>query len=361
MGYLGNNLQAAYSNYQLIDSLTASFNGTTTSFPLRVNGVTPVPFPLNEQNVLISVGGVPQKPDATGAEGFRFSGSNIVFSSAPKTGEAFWGVILAGADYVNVGVDYPDGSASVPSITFGSEKTTGFYRLGSGSIGVTLTGVVEAAFSGSGLSLYGSTSGTTTLTAPAVAGNNVLTLPASNGSAYQMMRNGATPGTMEFADNIVSGTAKDYNWNGLTTNTVLDFTGIPSWVKRITVMIADVSTNSGNASLLQFGSSGVIQTSNYKSRTSFIGGTTATSTSGIIWGVSGGGAVNTYRGSIVATLVGSNVWVATGMVDVQDGNTSNSTNAGRVTLSGTLDTLRVQAGTVGNETFDAGTINILYE
>ena len=98
MTYLGNNLQAAYSSYQLIDSLTASFNGTTTSFPLRVNGVTPVPFPINEQNVLISVGGVPQKPDASGAEGFKFSGSNIVFSSAPKTGEAFWGVILAGAD-----------------------------------------------------------------------------------------------------------------------------------------------------------------------------------------------------------------------------------------------------------------------
>ena len=241
--YLGNNLQAAYSNYQLIDSLTASFNGTTTSFPLRVNGVTPVPFPVNEQNVLISVGGVPQKPDSSGAEGFKFSGSNIVFSSAPKTGEAFWGVILAGADYVNVGVTYPDGSVSAPSITFGSEKTTGFYRPASGSIAVTLNGVLEAAFTSAGLSLYGSTSGTTTIAAPAVAGSNVLTLPASNGSAYQVLRNGATAGTTEFADKIVSETAKAYNWNGLTTNTSLDFTGIPSWVKRITVMFSGVSTN----------------------------------------------------------------------------------------------------------------------
>jgi hypothetical protein len=211
------------------------------------------------------------------------------------------------------------------------------------------------------LRLNGSTSGYTELDAGAVAGNNTIKMPTANGSAYQVLRNGATAGTTEFADNIVSGTAKDYNWNGLTTNTVIDFTGIPSWVKRVTVMIADVSTNSANASLLQFGSSGVIQTSNYKSRTSFIGGTTATSTSGIIWGVSAGGSTNTYRGSIVATLVGSNVWVASGMVDVQDGSTSNSTNAGRVTLSGTLDTLRVQAGTAGTEVFDAGTINILYE
>jgi hypothetical protein len=159
VGYLGNNLQAAYSSYLLIDSLTASFNGTTTSFPLRVNGITPVPFPVNEQNVLISVGGVPQKPDPTGAEGFRFSGSNIIFSSAPKTGEAFWGVVLAGADYINVGADFPDGSVSAPSITFASEKSTGFYKVSSGTIGVTLNGSLGPLFTGSGVYLNNTNNG----------------------------------------------------------------------------------------------------------------------------------------------------------------------------------------------------------
>jgi hypothetical protein len=159
VGYLGNNLQAAYSSYLLIDSLTASFNGTTTSFPLRVNGITPVPFPVNEQNVLISVGGVPQKPDPTGAEGFRFSGSNIVFSSAPKTGEAFWGVVLAGADYINVGADFPDGSVSAPSITFASEKSTGFYKVSSGTVGVALNGSLGPLFTGSGVYLNNTNNG----------------------------------------------------------------------------------------------------------------------------------------------------------------------------------------------------------
>jgi hypothetical protein len=128
-------------------------------------------------------------------------------------------------------------------------------------------------------------------------------------------------------------------------------------------MFADVSTNSSNASLLQFGSSNTIQTTNYKSRTSFVGGNTGTSTSGFIWGVTGGGAANTYRGSIVCNLVdaSTNVWVATGMVDVQDANGNANINAGRVTLSGTLDILRIQAGTAGTETFDDGTVNILFE
>jgi len=148
--YLGNNLQAAYSSYLLIDSLSASFNGTTTSFALKVNGVAPVPFPLNEQNVLISVGGVPQKPDVTGAEGFKFSGTNIVFSSAPKTGEAFWGVVLAGADYINVGVTYPDGTAATPSITFNSTKATGLYLSGISTLGFTTAGVLRSTIDSNG-------------------------------------------------------------------------------------------------------------------------------------------------------------------------------------------------------------------
>lgn len=182
MPYLGNSLGVAFSSYKTIDNLTASFNGTATSFAITVNGVTPVPFPLNEQNVLITVGGVPQKPDPTGAEGFRFSGSNIVFSSAPKTGEAFWGVVLAGADRVSAGVSYPDGSASAPSVTFSAQPTTGLYRSGSGQIGVGINGSTPIVFSTSGLQINGSTSGSVIIASPAVAGTTTLTLPSSSGS-----------------------------------------------------------------------------------------------------------------------------------------------------------------------------------
>jgi hypothetical protein len=310
-----------------LSNIASGFNGSTTTFQLSIppGGASNYFTPGSTYALFVRLGGVTQNPDVD----YTVSGSQITFTTAPASGLTC--LIIAIGQAINIGVP------------------------NDGSVGQSKLGTITS------LPLTGATSGTTTLAPPAVAGNNTITLPASNGSAYQVLRNGATAGTTEFADNIVSGTAKDYNWNGLTTNTVIDFTGIPSWVKRITVMIADVSTNSGNASLLQFGSSGVIQTSNYKSRTSLSGGNTATSTNGIIWGVSGGGAGNTYRGSIVATLVGSNVWVATGMVDVQDGNTQIDFNAGRVTLSGTLDTLRVQAGTAGTEVFDAGTINILYE
>lgn len=91
MAYIGNDIRVGSTIYRQIDDISSSFNGTTTSFALRVNGATPVPFPLNPQQCLISVSGVPQKPDTTGADGFTFSGSNIVFSSAPVANEVFWG------------------------------------------------------------------------------------------------------------------------------------------------------------------------------------------------------------------------------------------------------------------------------
>jgi hypothetical protein len=51
--------------------------------------------------------------------------------------------------------------------------------------------------------LTGTTSGFTELTAPAVAGSNTITLPSGNGSANQLLKNGATAGSLEFASNVV--------------------------------------------------------------------------------------------------------------------------------------------------------------
>jgi len=150
MAYLGNDLQVAYSTYKNIDDISGSFNGSTTSFALLVGGVAPVPLPLNSQQCLISVGGVIQRPDDTGAEGFRLSGGNIVFSSAPSTGEDFFGVILAGADYVNVGANFPSGSAAVPSITFDSDLDTGIYNSAANNIAIATGGTQRLVVDSSG-------------------------------------------------------------------------------------------------------------------------------------------------------------------------------------------------------------------
>ena len=146
MPYIGNNLQVAFESYKAIDDISSSFNGSTTSFALQVSGVAPTPFPKVPQNCIISVGGIVQEPDDTGTTGFKFTGTNIVFSSAPASGESFFGVILAGADYVNSGATFPDGTLGAPSITFADDLDTGFFRASSGVVTLTSNGTKVAQF-----------------------------------------------------------------------------------------------------------------------------------------------------------------------------------------------------------------------
>ena len=64
-------------------------------------------------------------------------------------------------------------------------------------------------------------------------------------------------------------------------------------------------------------------------------------------------------GAIVLTNVTSNTWVAQGVFHMPTYTVGNSA-AGAKTLSGTLDRVRITTVN-GTDTFDAGTINILYE
>jgi len=145
MPYIGNDIRAN-EDYKIIDDISSGFNGSATSFALQVGGSAPVPFPKFEQQLLISVNGVIQEPDPSGSAGFRLSGTNIVFSSAPTNGHAFFGVIYAGADYLNAGGTFPSGTASVPSITFSSDTDTGIFSPSSGTVAITSNGTKVAQF-----------------------------------------------------------------------------------------------------------------------------------------------------------------------------------------------------------------------
>ena len=141
MPYIGNNLRSNNA-YKTIDDVSSSFNGSLQTFALTVGGSAPVPFPKYETQLIISVGGVVQEPGT----GFTLSGTNIVFGSAPASGESFFGVILAAADYLNAGGTFPDGTTGVPSITFSDDTDTGIFRSGSGLISFASNGTKVATF-----------------------------------------------------------------------------------------------------------------------------------------------------------------------------------------------------------------------
>jgi hypothetical protein len=147
-----------------------------------------------------------------------------------------------------------------------------------------------------------------------------------------------------------------------TSGTSFDFTSIPSTVKRVTVMFAGVSTNGSSIMQVQVGA-GSIATSGYTAAAGYTytgNSIVAASTSAFLLTGSGIGAPNALSGSIVFTQLSSLVWVAQGvMINVVNDPSSNA-SAGTVTLSGALDRIRITTVN-GTDTFDAGSVNILYE
>jgi hypothetical protein len=205
------------------------------------------------------------------------------------------------------------------------------------------------------LRLNGSTSGYTEIDAPAVAGSNTLVLPGGNGTADQaLVTNGS--GTLSFADRgrMVLETAQT-----TTSGTSKDFTSIPSWVKKITVLFNGVSTNGTSIIQLQLGTSGGFTTSGYVSAGSGLSNVVATaiSTTGFITS-DNNLAANLQSGLVTIATSGSNGWQYYGGIYNQ--TSKMSVCSGGVTLSSTLTQLRITTVN-GTDTFDAGSINLLLE
>jgi hypothetical protein len=151
------------------------------------------------------------------------------------------------------------------------------------------------------------------------------------------------------------------------TGSAVNFPGIPSWVKRITVMFDGVSTNGSSIPIIQLGDSGGIETTSYSGQ-----GDSFTQSSGALLIVNSTAhtvgfnlaANGIYIGSGflrgIATIINfnSNTWVISSYASQASGASAAAT--GTKTLSGTLDRIRITTVN-GTDTFDAGSINIMYE
>lgn len=150
-----------------------------------------------------------------------------------------------------------------------------------------------------------------------------------------------------------------------TSGTLKEFTGIPSWVRRITVMLSGVSTSGTSQLIVQIGST-TYSTSGYVSSASYGSGTATVQydneTTGFLLEPTGFSTAAALRnGALVLLNVSSNTWIAMGNTTSTATNTSTTACAGTApSLGGVLD--RVRLTTVnGTDTFDAGVVNILYE
>ena len=150
------------------------------------------------------------------------------------------------------------------------------------------------------------------------------------------------------------------------SGTSVDFTGIPSWVKRITVMFNGVSTNGTSPIIIKLGTSSGIVNSGYATFGTMLGvGALASifrdDCISIMFTVPDGGAV--YGQSIITKLSDS-VYTSSGSMYLSgfDGTDSigNVTGGTQSSLSETLDRIRITTAN-GTDVFDAGIINLLVE
>ena len=177
---------------------------------------------------------------------------------------------------------------------------------------------------------------------------------ADTSGTVEIQSNGTTKFTVASTGaygQITSGTAV-----ASTSGTSIDFTSIPSWVKRVTVMFNGVSTSGTSNIQIQIGA-GSVDTASYVSTASTNGTSLATSTAGFITAGTTA-AATTVNGWYAICLLGSNAWTGGGSLARADGNMNNA--GGAKTLSGTLDRVRITTVN-GTDTFDAGSINLLYE
>jgi hypothetical protein len=142
-----------------------------------------------------------------------------------------------------------------------------------------------------------------------------------------------------------------------TSGTSIDFTGIPSWVKRVTVMFNGVSTNGSSLVQVQIGS-GSFVTSGYASQYS-TNGLSGSSTSGFTAHYRNT-ATNTIRGLMTVCLISGTTYVVSSVLGASSDNNDITSGTGSLTLSGTLDRVRITTVN-GTDTFDTGSINIMYE
>lgn len=189
-----------------------------------------------------------------------------------------------------------------------------------------------------------STINTTNLKNPSSGSNNIV-LNADGTSTL-------TPSNI-----IKSGTAV-----ASTSGTSIDFTGIPSWVKRITVMFQGVSTSGTSQLLIRLGtgSGPTYVTTGYIGYT-FNTSSTAVAGTSVTSGVpisNSPVAAGNYSGMATIATLGSNAWVATSYLGGD--NTQGTGGGGSISLGAVLTAVRITTVN-GTDAFDAGTVNILYE
>ena len=282
---------------------------------------------------------------------------------------------FAAADITGQPVQAPDGDFAEAGIGFINEVNTGFVRQGAGVMQSIVLGNVVWQQSPTGTSFLLPVSGAGFVSGVATALNGIGNVEGDmlyrgnagwarlpKGTAGQILRQNdlATPNIAPaWTDPLKSSVATALS--GLSN---FDWTGIPAWVRRITVDLASGSLSGTDVAIVQLGTAAGFTTSGYISgvMTRDAAGSTAHSNATAGFACAWNAPPDLCSSSLVLTRVGdTQTWAGT-----VDGVRVNAavfnglfSGGGRVTLASTLTQVRLTRS--GTDTFDAGLASIMWE
>jgi hypothetical protein len=383
----GNNFDGSAALTQIIASTYGGTGNGFTKFTGATTAEKTYTLPNSNATLLYDGGalGTPSGGTVTNLTGTASININGTVGATTASSGAFTTLSATGVTTVQAG------TAALPAITTTGDTNTGIFfpaadtiafaeggveamridssgnvGIGTSSVGGKLTVIGAAA----GIAGYFSDSTNSSLAIATLSGG--VTLGTDGGGSIHLATDGATAAKRKMSIDtagvitstlggmqVISGTSV-----ASTSGTSIDFTGIPSWVKRLTVMFNGVSTNGTSvvSLLLGTGATPTYATSGYlgtmfatigTSNNAVINFTTAITTADT------GAATWVRHGTYVFTNISGNNWTVVGSLANSDIARSNFT-AGSIALGAALTAVRITT-LGGTNTFDAGTINILYE
>jgi hypothetical protein len=187
-----------------------------------------------------------------------------------------------------------------------------------------------------------------------------ITLNGTTGVVTPGATVGSITGILKATSGVVSQAVAGSDYGQLTlataqsaTGTAVDFTSIPSWAKRITIIFQAVSTNGSSSVIVRLGTSSGFVSSGYLGSSASFNYTNGFPIDDI------GSAAAVRHGYIQIMNITGNSWVSGGSMGRSDAAGSYS-SGGSVSLASTLTQVQITTGN-GTDAFDAGTINISYE
>lgn len=270
-------------------------------------------------------------------------------------------------------IQAPDGNFAVAGFGFIAEPNTGFVRQGSGIMQSIVQGALVSQQTIGGTSFILPVSGAGFVSGVAAALDpdlqQIAALPAvegdmiyrnatvwsrrPKGAAGQIIRQNDALTVPDWSDAIIARAAQ-----ATTAGTAFDFTAVPAWVKRVTMRFAGISLSGTDGFLVQLGTASGFVTTGYTGG-GFVstggGGSFTASTAGFLIATNAAaevhdGHMTLTRGAVATDWVGSHTLASDARL---------SSGGGAITLAGPLTQVRLTR--TGTDTFDAGSVSIIYE